>query len=86
MTRIEKLRMTLHMNKHFDFSEAFHQLDPLSVGYVLKQDFINYLQKQYYYPLERDLQGIMNFFDRDEDGKVTFSDFNYQLKPLLVVE
>ena len=82
-SRIEKLLNTLQKTKDFTASEAFASLDKASKGYIEKRDLKIFLENQYFYPSEKDLDGLMQFFDRNAFERIKFRDFDRELRPKL---
>ena len=44
-------------------------------GYLTLEDFREFLANQGFYATERELQGIVNKVDRNNNGRITFAEF-----------
>lgn len=72
----EKLRRS----KKHSAEAIFSQLDARKKGTIDKTDFRAYLLLQYFYSSDKELQGLVARFDRDEDGEVSLRDVEAELK------
>jgi hypothetical protein len=51
-------------------------LDPSGKGYLTKEDIRKYLQAEYVYPSEKDLQAIVAFFVPDNKDTISLRDWD----------
>ena len=71
----ETLRVTLRQRPYFNIKEAFSFMDTDLDGYLTLEDFREFLANQGFYATERELQGIVNKVDRNNNGRITFAEF-----------
>jgi Ca2+-binding EF-hand superfamily protein len=77
----EAIRQHLVNRPSFSPSEAFAELDIDQNGYVTLDELRLALQSCGKYPTERDLLSLLSRYDRDHDGRVSYSDFIQEVTP-----
>lgn len=74
------MRERLERNKEKQpLSLIFKQLDSKEKGYIEKSNFKEFLSKQYCYPTDNELLGLIAFFDKADKKKVDFANFSRAL-------
>jgi len=71
----EMLRKRLGRRPNFNVHEAFLAIDRDSNGYITRTELRNILAENRVYPSERDLMILMQRFDRNGDGRVSYAEF-----------
>jgi len=79
--RNEGLRQKLNRRPLFNVYEAFKALDKFDLGSISIEDFKGLLFDHGIYATSKDLLGLVEKFDKNEDGKVTYSEFAQELAP-----
>ena len=79
----ETLRVTLRQRPYFNIKEAFSYMDTDLDGYLTLEDFREFLANSGFYATERELQGIVNKVDRNNNGRITFAEFVDEFQPKL---
>lgn len=71
----DAVRRRLIDQPRFDPRIAFSDLDIDGNGYITLDDLRGALQEVGKYATERELNGLMSRYDRDQDGRVSYADF-----------
>ena len=71
----ESLRNSLRSRPYFNLKQAFSFLDQDLDGFVTLEDFRNFLANNGFYGTERELQCVFSKCDRNNNGRITFSEF-----------
>lgn len=71
----ELLRKRLARRPDFNVHEAFQACDRDSNGYLTRTELRRILAENGVYPSERDLQLLIQRFDRNNDGRVSYAEF-----------
>lgn len=53
----------------------FNELDQNGNGYLSKEEFAKFLEENSFYATGKELDLLSERFDRDRDGRVTYSEF-----------
>lgn len=77
----EKLRQRLSRRPLFDNFEAFEALDIDKNGFVSKYEFRELLANHGFYATQKELDSLMNRYDQNEDGKVSYTEFVREITP-----
>jgi len=79
----EIIRKNIERRPAFSLREAFIYIDKNGNGSLMPDEFRDVLAEHSFYATERELSSLMDKFDRDKDGKVSFSEFLEELSPKL---
>jgi len=79
----EALRVSLRQRPYFNIKQAFSFMDTDMDGYLNLEDFRDFLANNGFYATERELLGIMHKCDRNNNGRITFSEFVDEFQPKL---
>ena len=79
----ESLRGVLRTRPYFNIKQAFSYMDTDCDGYLDLEDFREYLANNGFYATERELQTVMHKVDRNNNGRITFSEFVDEFSPKL---
>mmetsp|Transcript_17469 Transcript_17469/g.23577 ORF Transcript_17469/g.23577 Transcript_17469/m.23577 type:complete len:191 (-) Transcript_17469:110-682(-) len=71
----ELLRKRLARRPQFNIHEAFLAIDRDSNGYLSRTELRRILAENGVYPSERDIQMLIQRFDRNNDGRIAYSEF-----------
>ena len=77
----EKIRQRLSRRPLFDAYEAFDALDKNGNGSISKYEFRELLADHGFYATQKELDTLMNRYDRNEDGKVSYTEFIREITP-----
>lgn len=77
----EDLRQKLAKRPLFDSYDAFQALDKEGLGYFSLNEFRDLLAEHGIFPTNKDLINLMKRYDKNQDGKVTYSEFVQELTP-----
>ena len=77
----EELRQKLEKRPMFDAYEAFKSLDKSDSGFISLNEFRDVLQENGVYASNTDLLSLVKRYDKNQDGKVSYSDFVQELTP-----
>jgi Ca2+-binding EF-hand superfamily protein len=77
----EKIRQRLSRRPLFDAFEAFEALDKNQNGSISKYEFRELLADHGFYATQKELDTLMNRYDRNEDGKVSYTEFVREIQP-----
>lgn len=77
----ESIRLRLIRSPLFSVSEAFEAIDSNNNGYLTKQEFASLLEEHEFFATNKELDLLFQRYDRDMDGKVTFSEFFTETVP-----
>ena len=69
------------MVKSFSLQNLFDYIDSKHFGYLTINEFRNILINNRIQPTKRDLAGLIERFDRNKDGKISFSEFVQEILP-----
>jgi Ca2+-binding EF-hand superfamily protein len=62
---------------------AFSAIDELNRGSITIDDIRSYMKKLNLYPIEKDLQLLIERMDKDEDGLVSYEEFVAAITPFM---
>ncbi|CAG9312033.1 unnamed protein product [Blepharisma stoltei] len=79
----ERLRHEISKRPDFNATDTFCSLDYNRNSFISLEEFRKFLMDNGKYPSETDLLGLMNRYDRNRDGRVTFSEFVQEVTPKL---
>jgi Ca2+-binding EF-hand superfamily protein len=77
----EKIRQRLNRRPLFDHFEAFEALDKNKNGFISKDEFRELLADHGFYATQKELKGLMERYDANEDGKVSYTEFVREITP-----
>lgn len=78
---IENIRQRLNQRPFFDVYDAFRALDRNESGYLTPEDFKDILLDHGIISSPQELLNLLNRFDRDGDGRVSYKDFQNEIIP-----
>lgn len=78
---IENIRQKLNKRPLFDLYDAFKALDKNDKGYVTLEEFKEVLNNHGIYSSSNELMSLLQRFDKNQDGKVSYSDFVSEISP-----
>lgn len=92
LTRVLKLHLEVELNaealrqKHeesanFRYDDAFTTLNKWGDDYLTTEDFAEIFKKYGFYPTKAELDILINRFDKDRDGKVSYDEFFEEFSP-----
>jgi len=79
----ECLRVRISKRLNFSLKEAFYMCDLNGNGIIGVEEFRNVLGEHGFYATERELNSLIEKFDKDKDSKVSFAEFVEELTPKL---
>jgi Ca2+-binding EF-hand superfamily protein len=77
----EALRQKLNRRPLFNVYEAFKALDKNDIGFANLEEFKELLLDHGIYATTKDLANLVQRYDKNQDGKVTYSDFVQEITP-----
>lgn len=77
----EILRLQLNQRPKFLLPDAFDALDRDNNGFITINEFKGILNDHGFFVNQQDLQNLVERFDQDKDGKVSFDEFVSEMKP-----
>lgn len=78
---VELLRKRLAKRPNFSVHEAFAAVDSDRNGFIARAEFKAILKEYGFFATDMELAFIVDRFDRNHDGKVSYSEFAEELKP-----
>ena len=58
----------------FNIHEAFKTTDRIDQGYITVDQLRSLLNEHKYYPSEKELINLVNRYDRNKDGRISYSE------------
>jgi Ca2+-binding EF-hand superfamily protein len=80
-TSAEVLRQRLNKNINFDFYAAFKACDLNDNGMISKDELKDILNERGIYVSDQEVGHLMSKFDKDQDGRITYSEFMEEIIP-----
>jgi Ca2+-binding EF-hand superfamily protein len=77
----ENLRRRLLRRPGFNASDAFAAVDSDRNGFITRDEFKSILRQYGFFPTEVELQWLVDRYDRDRDGRITYSEFAEEILP-----
>ncbi len=77
----ENLRRRLLRRPGFSATDAFTAVDSDRNGFITRDEFKRILREYGFFPSETELQWLVERYDRDGDGRVTYSEFTEEILP-----
>jgi len=77
----EALRQKLNRRPLFNVYEAFKALDKNDIGFFTESEFKDLLMDHGIYASNKDILNLVDRFDKNQDGKVTYSEFVSEITP-----
>jgi len=77
----DRLRVGVTRRHNFDSREAFIALDIDRDQYICKDDLRQFFSNNGQYVPEKDLCGLIERYDRNRDGKISYTEFAAELTP-----
>jgi Ca2+-binding EF-hand superfamily protein len=77
----EDLRQSIQRRPLFRVSEAFEAIDVDNNGFLTKQEFGKLLEEHRFYATNKELDLLMSKYDKDRDGRVSYSEFFSETSP-----
>ena len=65
----------------FNKYDAFKSLDVSGTGYISKGDLKETLEEYGVYSTKKDIDGLIGEFDKNKDGRISFSEFMREITP-----
>jgi len=80
-TYAECLRQRLQTRPGFSVYKAFKALDKHRNGYASIEDLKSLLSRHGYKLSQKELLGLMNRFDKNQDGRISYNEFVDEIRP-----
>ena len=77
----ENLRRRLLRRPGFSASDAFTAVDSDRNGFITRDEFKRILREYGFFPTETELQWLVDRYDRDRDGRISYSEFTEEILP-----
>jgi hypothetical protein len=77
----ENIRRRLLGRPGFNPSDAFTAVDSDRNGFITRDEFKGILREYGFFPTETELQWLVDRYDRDHDGRITYSEFAEEIYP-----
>jgi len=77
----ESLRQQIERRPTFSVLEAFQSVDRDRNGYITYEEFQGILLDYGIYATRKDVEGLMERYDKDKDGRVSYSEFLNEVTP-----
>mmetsp|Transcript_7207 Transcript_7207/g.13232 ORF Transcript_7207/g.13232 Transcript_7207/m.13232 type:complete len:379 (-) Transcript_7207:37-1173(-) len=77
----ESLRQRLNRIPSFNLYDAFKAVDKTNDGVITLDEFRSILQDHGLYATTKDLESLMDRYDKDRDGRVSYSEFVQEVRP-----
>ena len=77
----ENIRRRLLARPGFNPSDAFTAVDSDRNGFITRDEFKGILREYGFFPTETELQWLVDRYDRDHDGRITYSEFAEEIYP-----
>lgn len=77
----ESLRQRLSRIPSFNLYDAFKVVDKSNDGVITLDEFRSILQDHGLYATTKDLESLMDRYDKDRDGRVSYSEFVQEVRP-----
>ena len=77
----ERVRQRLSKMPEFSLHSAFVAVDKDRNGFITLDEFQNVLQSHGVFATSKDLQGLLDKYDKNRDGRVTYSEFVDEVTP-----
>ncbi len=79
--RCEQVRQQLRNRKDFKFNEAFASIDKKGKGGIGKAELAAFMELSHYYPTEREMTLLIERFDKNNNGFISYAEFVEELTP-----
>lgn len=80
---LECIRQRIQKRANFSLTEAFNYCDKTGLRALAPQDLKLTLAEHGFYATERELHCLMERFDQDRDGRISFQEFSQEIIPKL---
>mmetsp|Transcript_21984 Transcript_21984/g.16348 ORF Transcript_21984/g.16348 Transcript_21984/m.16348 type:complete len:106 (-) Transcript_21984:51-368(-) len=80
-TFAEQLRQRLAKRPGFNIYEAFGSCDLNEDGRVTKQEIKTLIESRGYYVSEKEMNTLVEKFDKDKDGRISYAEFREEITP-----
>lgn len=77
----ENLRRRLLRRPGFSATDAFTAVDSDRNGFITRDEFKRILREYGFFPTETELQWLVDRYDRDRDGRISYSEFTEEILP-----
>ena len=77
----ENLRRRLLRRPGFSASDAFTAVDADRNGYITRDEFRGILREYGFFATETEIQWLVDRYDRNRDGRITYSEFVEEILP-----
>jgi hypothetical protein len=77
----EYLRKRLMRRPGFNASDAFTACDVDKNGYITREEFRKMLKDYGFYAIDSELTWLLDRYDRNQDGKISYSEFLDEILP-----
>lgn len=81
----ECLRSRIAKRPHFNLNQAFSYCDKDQDGILTTKDIKDMLAENGYFATEKELNFIMNKFDKDKDSKISLSEYIDEMVPRITL-
>ena len=82
-TYSECLRQRLNSKSKFSSYKAFKAVDRNRNGFIGIEDFKELLNENGFYACQKELLGLMNRFDKNQDGRISYNEFVEEIRPTI---
>ncbi len=77
----ELLRKRLARRPFFNCTDAFNACDADKNGYITRDEFKEILKEYGFYATETEVTWLLDRYDRNKDGRISFSEFIDEILP-----
>jgi Ca2+-binding EF-hand superfamily protein len=77
----ELLRKRLNRRPNFNVHDAFSACDQDRNGYITREEFKGILKEYGFYALDTELTWLVDRYDRNRDGRISYSEFIDEILP-----
>lgn len=77
----EGVRQRLAERPFFNKSDAFDTLNKFDFGFLTREDFAGLFKKHRFYATNKELNMLMDRFDKDKDEKISYNEFIAEITP-----
>ena len=75
------MRKRLSKRPGFNIHEAFAAVDSDRNGYITREELKQVLIEYHFYPTDHELSLLIERYDRNRDGRISYSEFSEELMP-----
>lgn len=78
---VERIRQKHSVRPLFNRTDAFDAINRLGLSHITRSDFDQLLQRHRFFATNKELDALMDRFDKNKDGKVSYSEFVDEITP-----